>query len=117
MLNAARFEARKWIEDNPNEFCLATNRFASKESALLAVDLLYRAGCAKVEVGEVRDEDWRIAEEGGPYSATLFITFADGLPHPPTPEHPFTIAAVTELLAPDEEDALDGGNEERLWWD
>ena len=67
-------EALVWFESNPNEYAFAGNRFNDSKAAIEFVKKLYKEGAIKVYVMGIRDEDWRIKSEGGPYADTLIIT-------------------------------------------
>ena len=67
-------EARHWLAHNESRAALAGNRFGSTEAACAFVDQLYDSGAVLVEVANVLAEDWRIAQEGGPYADTLVVT-------------------------------------------
>jgi hypothetical protein len=69
----ARYEARSWIEENPNLYPLAGNRFETKQAAIEFVDQLYSIGAGTVYVTSICSEDWRIREEGGPYADRLIV--------------------------------------------
>jgi hypothetical protein len=109
-----RYEAREWLESNPNPYALAGNRFDSTEEALAFVEALYEAGAQQVWVTGIYDEDWRIEAEGGPYADTLIVR----LPAKADARRAlFKIAgeeAVREGFSPDRDT---GQDELLLWWD
>lgn len=99
-------EAQHWLTNNRNLHCFASNRFGHKEKALDFVKQLYRTGAVRVEVTQIYDEAWRIAEEGGPYADTLLV-------HLPSDE----LLAPLTILCLDADEFFVRGNIARLWWD
>ncbi len=109
-----RYEARAWLESNPNPYALAGNRFTSTEDALIFVEKLYEYGAVEVLVTGIYDEDWRIEVEGGPYADTLIIRL------PSEPERCHKLFEITNEEATREgfSPERDMGQEEiMLWWD
>ena len=104
------YEALSWIRDNKSEYPFASNEF-SREEAIWMVESLYEAGATHVAVGEIYDEAWRIQDEGGPYSATLFIYL------PPKREGCMRVLEAIKGLRPHEQDVLNSGEHVRIWWD
>jgi hypothetical protein len=109
-----RYEARTWLEANPNPYAFAGNRFASTTEALTFVELLYEHGALEVFVTGIHDEDWRIESEGGPYADTLIIR----LPSDPSLRGELFDLANEEIREEGFAPERDSGQEELLlWWD
>jgi hypothetical protein len=113
-MNEERYEAREWLQSNPNESALAGNRFEGTADALAFVEHLYAEGAVHVSVTGISDEPWRIELEGGPYADTLIVELpADGSQRSVL----FRICneeAWREGFSPE----LDSGQREvLLWWD
>lgn len=109
-----RFEARAWLESNPNPYAFAGNRFASTEEALAFVNMLYEAGASEVYVTGIHDEEWRIDAEGGPYADTLIIHLPLDMESRKILFEISNEEAVSEGFLPEK----DTGQEELLlWWD
>lgn len=109
-----RFEARAWLESNPNPYAFAGNRFASTEEALAFVNTLYEAGALKVYVTGIYDEKWRIDAEGGPYADTLIVRLPSDTESRKILFEISNEEAVSEGFLPEK----DTGQEELLlWWD
>lgn len=68
-----RYEALEWLATNRSEWCLASNRFASKAEAVDFVEGLYAAGAETVWVLNVTDDSTTPALEGGPYADALLV--------------------------------------------
>lgn len=101
-------EAGAWISANKSDAPFGGNRFGTNRAqALGLVRKLYEAGATCVQVGEIRAEPERIKEEGGPYSATLFVTGPAAKLG--------AIQAVARGYGPDELDVKRG--KLRMWWD
>lgn len=67
-------EARLWMLNNSNRFPIAGNRFVDQPGAALKfVDELYQAGASLVAVSDIKQEDWRIKEQGGPLAGCLIV--------------------------------------------
>ncbi len=106
-------EARKWISENNNSSPLATNKFDTKEKALEFVEKLYELGAELVLVDNIRDEDWRIQKEGGPYADSLKVTLPQDLE-----KRKKLFAFNNENVDEEEHQAEDEGQVELLmWWD
>ena len=104
-------EALEFLRTNKSKFgCFASNHFNTREEAVGFVEKLYKNGARLVEVpeDETLREDWRLAEEGGPYSATLLITIPAGEEVP--------VNVVIDAEKPDEKGQLNG-RLTRIWWD
>jgi hypothetical protein len=69
-----QYEALGWLEDNPNEYASAGNRFEDSQDAKEFIQNLYDLGATQVFITGIFDEEWRIKEEGGPYADTLIVT-------------------------------------------
>lgn len=109
-----RYEAKTYLESNPNPYAFAGNRFASTKAALLFVELLYEYGAAEVFVSNVYDEDWRIESEGGPYADTLIIR----LPSDPAARKDLFRLGNEEMRQEGFAPERDTGQDELLlWWD
>jgi hypothetical protein len=70
-------EAREWLARNDNPRPFAGNRFDDGREALIFVNLLYELGAVGVRVDNIRDEAWRIEENGGPYADTFIVELPD----------------------------------------
>ncbi|HEY44011.1 MAG TPA: hypothetical protein G4O11_08530 [Anaerolineae bacterium] len=109
-----RYEAEAWLESNPNPNAFAGNRFTSTEEALAFVETLYEHGAREVLVTGIRDEDWRIELEGGPYADVLIIR----LPSEPMQRDLLFQIANEEMTREGFSPEADIGQEELLlWWD
>lgn len=111
-------EARQWLTQNNNPYPFAGNRFGPAAQALRFVEQLYDAGAVKVQVASVYAEDWRIAQEGGPYADMLVVT----LPTDAAQRHALFQMYKAELeqeLGPEAAaQAWDAGQPTlRFWWD
>jgi hypothetical protein len=107
-----RYEARAWLESNPNPCAFAGNRFDSTEEAVAFVEALYQVGAQEVWITGIYDEDWRIEAEGGPHADTLIIR----LPGRGADRHALFRIAGEEAVRFSPE--IDKGQEELLlWWD
>ena len=108
-------EARRWLKKNKNDSPFASNVFQYREDALSLVSDLYKAGAKSVQVDNILNEAWRLAESGGPYADTFLITVAS----------PKKLAAIQRLLKKEEnppnelsvEKKGKGRSVIRAWWD
>lgn len=46
-IDSKRHEAQDWLQNNPNKYALAGNRFGTTEKVLKFVEQLYTAGALK----------------------------------------------------------------------
>jgi len=114
-MNNELIEAKEWFETKANKTMdFAENRKTDKSVYDLVKELYGCAGIKKIYIGERYDEEHHIKKDGGEYSATLFIEFANNI---------FTITGkrLEELFIlilkfkPDE--VMKENNLLRLWWD
>ncbi len=108
------FEALTWLERNPNESALASNRFGATAKALDFVKMLYERGAVGVYVANVRDDPARIEAEKGPYADVLIVAL---------PQDKEERAALFSIHASEaagqraSKEADHGQNELFFWWD
>jgi len=126
---SGRAEALSWIQDNPNRHPFAGNTFDGRDAAANFVKRLYSIGAKKVVVAGISGEAWRIAEEGGPYADTLFVTLGVNprqtaefiLGSPMRPDEFSVVSTGTDRgrvrKRIDENTPVRAGNTLRLWWD
>jgi hypothetical protein len=108
------FEAREWLQGNPNRNAFAGNHFRGSEAALTFVERLYAAGAVAVFVTNVFDEDWRIMQEGGPYADTVIVD----LPQDPRQRRAIVDLCNVETEYEDGPPFYDSGQASlSLWWD
>jgi hypothetical protein len=74
-----RYDAREYLQANPNPHGFAGNRFRDNQDALQFVEQLYTLGATAIYVTSIYDEDYRIEEEGGPYADALDVAMPDDL--------------------------------------
>lgn len=106
--SSKRAEALGWLDSNPQHSAFASAAFGDTNNALRYVEELYDAGATLIEVAEIHDEPWRIAQEGGPYASALIVTI-------PQRRFKSVINTVLKYGCPDEFDEV-GRNKYRLWW-
>lgn len=111
-------EALAWFAENKNESAFASNRFGATEKAVAFVRTLYDAGATEVLISKqcIMDEEWRIAEEKGPYADGMVVVFPDD------PEKRKALRAIceTEINAEGfdwQPDELAERGRVFLWWD
>ena len=108
------YEAKEWLEKNPNPNALASNRFVSTQKALEFVNLLYEKGADAVYIAKVYDSESTIKGAKGLYSDTLIIVL---------PEKKMQRKEILKIFAAESLDqghapVPDKGQKELLmWWD
>ena len=105
--NVLGVEAKEWFGKTRNESSFASNAFDNAEAEEL-VNSLYDAGAELVIVGEILSEEYRIEDEGDPYSATLFIKVCK--------ECESAVKDVIIDCKPDEY-SIEKDGMLRIWWD
>lgn len=110
-------EARVWLRDNTNTSPFAGNHFFPKAEAAAFVERLYALGARAVYIASIYNEEWRIAQEGGPYADALLVVL---------PDDPRQRRALIEINRAEarragfeEADAFDAADDGTLffWWD
>lgn len=109
-----KLEARQWLKNNPNKSAVATNRFGTSENALEFIEMLYQAGAIEITIDGIREEESRIASEGGPYAELLVIK----LPSDFEKRTMLFEIAAKESEEEGFEPEIDSGQDSiKLWWD
>jgi hypothetical protein len=112
--NRQLHDAKGWLSSNQNPSPLASNRFTTKADSLEFVELLYSSGAEMVYVANVMSEDWRIKEEGGPYSNSIVVV----LPTEKEMRRKIFKISATEAKREGFDPTRDIGQKELFfWWD